>query len=160
MKKIILIALGLVFILSMTACSSGDSKGVESTENDWKVAFEESGFSQDEITEYEKMFSTVGITDFHDTEIIENGIMHIVTGKVYDSSNLQFNVTLEDRVIIYMELAGIPDQKTEAYINWRGKLKTKTVDSKTAVELYSDTEGGYLAVFDWDTKTVSEYEGS
>ena len=71
---------------------------------------------------------------------------------------MQLNVTLENRSIIYVELAGIPDQKTEAYINWRGKLKTKTVDSKTAVEMYSDTEGGYLAVLDWNTKTVSEYE--
>ena len=62
------------------------------------------------------------------------------------------------KTVLDIPSAGIPDQKTEAYINWRGKLKTKTVDTKTAIEMYSDTEGGYLAVLDWDTKTVSEYE--
>lgn len=38
-------------------------------------------------------------------------------------------------------------------------MKWKTVNTKKAVELYSDTEGGYLGVLDWDNKTISEYEG-
>ena len=84
--------------------------------------------------------------------------MHIVRGQIYDSPNLQLNVTLENRTIIHAEIAGIPDTKTEAYITWRGKLKTKTVGTVTSVEMYSDTEGGYLAVLDWETKTISGIE--
>lgn len=154
MKRI----LGLLIVamlVMLVGCSS--EKGKE-TPVSWDRAFSDAGFTDEEISEYREIFETIGVADFHDVDIIENGVMHIVTGKIYDSSNLQLNVTLENRSIIYVELAGIPDQKTEAYINWRGKLKTKTVDTKTAVEMYSDTEGGYLAVLDWDTKTVSEYE--
>lgn len=145
----------VVMLVMLVGCSS--EKGKE-TPVSWDSAFSDAGFTDEEISEYREIFETIGVADFHDVDIIENGVMHIVTGKIYDSSNLQLNVTLENRSIIYVELAGIPDQKTEAYINWRGKLKTKTVDTKTAVEMYSDTEGGYLAVLDWDTKTVSEYE--
>ncbi len=85
--------------------------------------------------------------------------MTIICGKIYDSDNLQLNVTLENRQIIYIGLAGIPDTKAEAYLNWRGKVKWKTVDTKRTVDMYSDTEGGYLAVLDWENKTISEYEG-
>ncbi|WP_297720502.1 hypothetical protein [Intestinimonas sp.] len=148
-----------LLIAAMLAILVGcSSEKAENTPVSWDNTFSDAGFTDEEISEYREIFETIGVTDFHDVDIIENGVMHIVTGKIYDSSNLQLNVTLENRSIIYVELAGIPDQKTEAYINWRGKLKTKTVDSKTAVEMYSDTEGGYLAVLDWNTKTVSEYE--
>lgn len=105
------------------------------------------------------MFDTVGVTDFHDVSIVDNDPMTVICGKIYDSKDLQLNVTLENRQIIYVELAGIPDTKTEAYFNWRGKVKWKTVHTIKTVELYSDTEGGYLGVLDWDNKTISEYEG-
>ncbi len=148
-----------LLIAAMLAILVGcSSEKAENTPVSWDNTFSDAGFTGEEISEYREIFETIGVTDFHDVDIIENGVMHIVTGKIYDSSNLQLNATLENRSIIYVELAGIPAQKTEAYINWRGKLKTKTVDSKTAVEMYSDTEGGYLAVLDWNTKTVSEYE--
>ena len=105
------------------------------------------------------MFDTIGVTDFHDVSIVDNDPMTVICGKIYDSEDLQLNVTLENRQIIYVELAGIPDTKTQAYFNWRGKVKRKTVNTKKAVELYSDTEGGYLGVLDWGNKTISEYEG-
>lgn len=162
MKKamILVMAVGLLFVL----CSCGGSKeGTSSAEpseevlTDWKAAFSEAGFSEDEISGYREVFDTIGVTDFHDVDVMENGVMHIVRGQIYDSPNLQLNVTLENRQIIYVEIAGIPDTKTEAYINWRGKLKTKTVDTVTSVEMFSDTEGGYLAVLDWENKTISQY---
>lgn len=150
--------LGLLIVAMLVMLVGCSFENGKETPVSWDSAFSDVGFTDEEISEYREIFETIGVTDFHDVDIIENGIMHIVTGKIYDSPNLQLNVTLENRSIIYVELAGIPGQKTEAYINWRGKLKTKTVDTKTAVEMYSDTEGGYLAVLDWDTKTVSEYE--
>lgn len=127
--------------------------------NTWEKAFENAGFSENEIAGYRTIFETVGIMDLHDVDIVENGIMHIVRGKIYDSTNLQLNVTLENREIIYIEIAGIPTRTAEPYINWRGKLKVKTVNTKKSVTLYSDTEGGYMAVLDWDSKTIYEYKG-
>lgn len=126
--------------------------------NDWKYTFSSNGFTDGEINEYGTILNNIGIKSFHDVDITENGIMHVIRGKIFDSENLQLNITLENRKIIYISLAGIPANKTEAYINWRGKLKIRTVDTTTSVDMYSDTEGGYLAKLDWESKTISEYE--
>lgn len=151
------VLMGVLFTcISLTGCGSASKQEAEPV--DWTVTFADKGFSEDEIASYKEILDTLGITDFHDVDITENGAMHIVRGEIFDSSNLQVNMTLENRSVIYVEIAGIPDTKTEAYINWRGKIKVKTVDTKTTAEMYSDTEGGYLAVLDWDTKTISEYE--
>lgn len=125
---------------------------------DWKTVFSENGFTDDEIATYNEILTTVGITDFHDVEVIENGIMHIVRGKIFDSDTLQVNVTLENREIILVELTGIPDTDTEVYINWRGKIKFRTVDTKKAVDLYYDVDGGYVAKLDWENKMIEPIE--
>lgn len=125
---------------------------------DWKTVFSENGFTDDEIANYDEILTTVGITDYHDVEVIENGAMHIVRGKIFDSDTLQVNVTLENRKIILVELAGIPATNTEAYINWRGKIKFRTVDTKKAVDLYYDVDGGYIAKFDWENKMIEPIE--
>lgn len=127
-------------------------------ETDWKSVLTDHGFSEAELVEYEEMFTTVGITDYHDVDVVENGAMHIVRGKIYDAENLQLNVTIENRKIILIELAGIPATNTEAYINWRGNVKFRTVDTTKAVDLYYDVDGGYLAKLDWDTMTISAIE--
>ena len=156
MKKMVwLIGLAIIVVFFLVGCSKKDSAEPVA----WDSAFSEAGFTDDEIESYREVLNTVGVTDFHDVSIVQNDPMTIIRGKIYDSENLQLNMTLENHQIIYVELAGIPDTKSEAYLNWRGKLKWKTVDTKKAVDLYSDTEGGYLGVLDWDNKTISEYEG-
>ena len=168
MKKWFLSFLSVIVIIALCACAdntpstSQESEKLSAQSNvpiAWDAAFGDAGFTEDEIESYRKVFDTVGVTDFHDVTIVNNDPMTIVCGKIYDSEDLQLNVTLEDRQIIYVELAGIPDTDAEAYLNWRGKLKWKKVNTKKAVDLYSDTEGGYLAVLDWDSKTITEYEG-
>jgi len=131
---------------------------VVQTSTDWKTVFSENGFTDDEIASYDEILTTVGITDYHDVEVIENGAMHIVRGKIFDSDDLQVNVTLENRKIILVELAGIPATNTEAYINWRGKIKFRTVDTKKAVDLYYDVDGGYVAKLDWENKMIEPIE--
>lgn len=125
---------------------------------DWKTVFSENGFTDDEIASYDEILTTVGITDFHDVELIDNGAMHVVRGTIFDSDTLQVNVTLENRKIILVELAGIPATNTEAYINWRGKIKFRTVDTKKAVDLYYDVDGGYVAKLDWENKMIEPIE--
>lgn len=156
MKKMVwLIGLAVIVVFFLVGCSKKDSAEPIA----WDSALSEAGFTDDEIESYREVLNTVGVTDFHDVSIVQNDPLTIIRGKIYDSENLQLNMTLENHQIIYVELAGIPDTKSEAYLNWRGKLKWKTVDTKKAVDLYSDTEGGYLGVLDWDNKTISEYEG-
>lgn len=155
MKKLLLAVICVAFLVGCGAEGAPAEQGEdENANNDWAEAFAEVGFTEDEIAGYREIIETVGVKEFHDVEVIENGIMHIVRGKVYDSSNLQVNMTLENREIIYIELAGIPDVKNVPYINWRGKLKNRREDTKTSVELYSDTEGGYEGVFVWEDKFI------
>lgn len=137
---------------------ASSSLEVVQTSTDWKTVFSENGFTDDEIASYDAILTTVGITDYHDVEVIENGAMHIVRGKIFDSDDLQVNVTLENRKIILVELAGIPATNTEAYINWRGKIKFRTVDTKKAVDLYYDVDGGYVAKLDWENKMIEPIE--
>ena len=158
-----LIGLAVIVVFFLVGCSKKDSAEPVAWDSAepvaWDSALSEAGFTDDEIASYREVFDTIGVTDFHDVSIIDNDPMTVICGKIYDSEDLQLNVTLENRQIIYVELAGIPDTKTEAYFNWRGKVKWKTVHTIKTVELYSDTEGGYLGVLDWDNKTISEYEG-
>lgn len=171
MGKILSALFGLILLIACVVILFGlanrpDDGQVDSTTSsevieaatDWKTVFLESGFTDDEIAAYDEILTTVGITDFHDVEVIENGIMHIVRGKIFDSDTLQVNVTLENREIILVELAGIPATNTEAYINWRGKIKFKTVDTKKSVDLYYDVEGGYIAKLDWENKMIEPIE--
>lgn len=134
------------------------SEGTDVIDTNWKTVFLANGFTENEISKYNEILNNVGVTDYHDVEVIENGIMHIIRGKIFDSDVLQLNITLEKREIIYIELAGIPAEKTETYINWRGKIKFKTVGTKKSVDLYYDTEGGYIAKLDWENKTVVPFE--
>ena len=149
MKKMAwLIGLAVIVVFFLVGCSKKDSAEPVA----WDSALSEAGFTDDEIASYREVFDTV-------VSIVDNDPMTVICGKIYDSEDLQLNVTLENRQIIYVELAGIPDAKTQAYFNWRGKVKWKTVHTIKTVELYSDTEGGYLGVLDWYNKTISEYEG-
>ena len=155
---VICIILGIFLAVGMIAISVNE-KREEAYQpiNDWETVFSEKGFTQEEISSYKEILTNVGIADFHDVELFENGRMHIVRGKIYDSENLQLNVTLEERKIIYVQLAGIPAEKTEAYINWRGNIKFKTVGTKKGVDLYYDIEGGYVAKLDWENNTILPY---
>lgn len=125
--------------------------------SDWKTVFSANGFVEDEISDYEEILTNVGITDYHDVEVIENGSMHIVRGKIYNSDVLQLNMTLENRKIVVVTLAGIPDYETDAYINWRGKLKFKKQQTTRSIDLYYDVEGGYVAKLDWENMLITPY---
>ena len=64
------------------------SDTVSSNATDWKETFSQNGFTQAEIDSYEGMLNKVGITDFHDVDIVENGRMHILKGKIFYNSLL------------------------------------------------------------------------
>lgn len=158
-KSLIFILLGgLILVLVSCGNESVRTADASETPTDWVTVFSENGFTSEEISSYKEILTNVGITDFHDVEVFENGIMHIVRGKIFDSDILQLNVTLENREIIFIDLAGIPADKTEAYINWRGKLDFKTVQTKKSIDLYYDTKGGYLAKLDWENKLITPYD--
>ena len=122
---------------------------------DWKTSFQDAGFSDDEIISYEDILDTIGVTDFHDVEIIDNDTVYIIRGKIYDNNNLQLRMTLENRKLTYVKIDGISDEDEDSHINLEGDLSTSTAKSVTSVKMYSSVDGGCQAVLDWGTKTIS-----
>lgn len=100
----------------------------------------------------------VGLGDLVGTEVIKNGIMTIIRGKTNDSRALDVTVTLENDVPIYIMLSGIPTTQKKIKIGVLGRLKTKTENDVASIDLFSDTEGGYLAVYDSAAGTITDYE--
>ena len=166
MKKllVILLCFMVVFtaIVMIFAVGSNDlndtniNSAVDVVTNDWKTTFIDNGFTDEEIKEYNEILNNVGITDFHDVEIIENGRMHMIKGKIFDSDECYLHITLEDRNIIVIYLS-MPDLEYNPYLNWRGKIKFRYEQSWKCVDLYYDMDGGYVAKLDWENKMISSY---
>ena len=166
MKKllVILLCFMVVFtaIVMIFAVGSNDlndtniNSAVDVVTNDWKTTFIDNGFTDEEIKEYNEILNNVGITDFHDVEIFENGRMHMIKGKIFDSDECYLHITLEDRNIIVIYLS-MPDLEYNPYLNWRGKIKFRYEQSWKCVDLYYDMDGGYVAKLDWENKMISSY---
>ena len=155
MRKFIVLAMVVVLIFVFVGCGNTSPHPVEAPP-DWKDVFSEKGFTEEEISSYEEILTNVGITDYHDVEVIENGRMHIVKGKIFDSDKCSLGITLEDRKIIVVSL-NIPSETSKPYINWRGALKFRHEASWDNIDLYYDVDGGYVAKLDWENKMVSPY---
>lgn len=158
MKKFLLFVLVVsMFVLSGCGATNDADSTQADARNDWRDVFLSSGFTEEEISEYEEILTNVGITDYHDVQLIDNGTMHIVRGEIYNSEVLQLNMTLENREIIVITLSGIPDYETKPYINWRGKLDFKKEKTTLSIDLFYDLEGGYVAKLDWENMLITPY---
>ena len=105
--------------------------------------------------EVDPILQSCGITEYEAFFDNENGKMRIVQARIYDSKDMQLNITYEDGVIIYVELTGIMED-FDTWSNRTDKLDLGVgLQCKDAVVLYSDTEGGVLAVLDWENKTLT-----
>lgn len=166
MKKLIVFLLCFMVVLTaivmIVAVSSNDSSDtinssdVNTVSNDWKTTFIDNGFTNDEIDDYNEILNNVGITDFHDVELHENGRMHTIKGKIFDSDECFLHITLEERKIICIWLS-MPDLEYNPYLNWRGKVKFRYEQSWKSVDLYYDIDGGYINKLDWENKMISPY---
>lgn len=102
--------------------------------------------------------SVVGLDNLKDVEEKGSGIMRTIRGKTNDSLSLDVTVTLENDVPIYIMISGIPVAKTKATVDAFGKVSTKMDYTAGSVDMFSDTEGGYLAVYDSEAGTITDYE--
>lgn len=135
MKRILIVT---ILMLALVGCSTPVAKKAPV---DWKTTFAEKGFTEEEISSYGEILTNVGITDFHDVEIFENGRMHSIKGKIYDFESHRLHLTLEDRKLIFASVYGISEYG-------RGYND----------ELYYDIRGGYVGKFDYDKNIVLAYD--
>ena len=107
-------------------------------------------------TSDQELLSSLGLTDVHDLDVMDNGKMRIIRAKIFDSEDLQLNITQEDDHIIYVQLTGIAED-FDAYSNRTDKLDMGVgLQGKNQVDMYSDTEGGILAIINWGEKTLNK----
>lgn len=109
-------------------------------------------------TELPPELDVVGLSNLKDVDVIENGMMKIIRAKTNDSRALDVTVTLENDVPIYVMISGIPTTKTKVKIGILGRLKTETKSDVASIDMFSDTEGGYLAVYNSAAGTITDYE--
>lgn len=109
-------------------------------------------------TELPPELETLGLSNLKDVDVVGNGMMKIIRAKTNDSRALDVTVTLENDVPIYVMISGIPTTKTKVKIGIFGRLKTETKSDVASVDMFSDTEGGYLAVYDSAAGTITDYE--
>lgn len=101
---------------------------------------------------------TVGLGNLKDIKRTKNGIMTIIRATTNDSRELSVTATLENGEVIYIMLSGIPTTKSKVKVGMFGKLKTETKNDVASVDMFSDTEGGYLAVYHSTAGTITDYE--
>lgn len=65
---------------------------------------------------------------------------------------------INQKEVSIVEFEDIPATNIEAYINRRGKMKFRTVDTKKAVNLYYNVDGGYIAKLDLGNNMIKFIE--
>lgn len=102
----------------------------------------------------DEVLTELGLTEVHVVDDIENGKMRVVHAKIFDSKDMQVNITYEDDKIIYVQLTGIAEQ----YDNWSTRKDKLTVGTGlqgySEVDMYAD--GVTYVVLNWDDKTLEK----
>lgn len=150
----------LLVISSTSALSNKDTQSQTSTPASSTMVTENEESTEPTETNFEfsdadqKILTDLGLTYVHDMEVTENDRHTIIRGKIFDSDDLQLNITQEDGKIIYVQLSGIVEDN-DVVSNRSDKLKLDVgLQGKKAVDMYSDTDG-VLAVLNWQDKTLT-----
>lgn len=138
-----------------TTNTEGESDD-SSYDNLWELhaQLKNKGYSAQELEAIEDILKNVGITDYHDIDITDNNPMTIIRGYIYDDDQLQLNVILENKKVATVTLGGIPTDKPELYRTIFGNINIRHENGIDSVDLYSDTQGGYLAKLNWEKKEI------
>jgi hypothetical protein len=128
----------------------------ETDKDELLIQLEQVGFTDQEILDFTTLLYSLGLTEIKELTITNNGIMDIIFAKIFDSEDLQLNITCEKHVIIYVELTGIVEDFDE-WSNRTDKLDLGVgLQGQDNVSLYSDTQGGMMAILDWNEKSLSK----
>lgn len=122
----------------------------------WMKPFREDGYDDNELSNIETLLTSMGLSEVYVEEYLPNGRMTVVTARIFDSKEMQLNLTFEDHILIYANLTGIIEH-FEAWSDRSDKLKlTDGLQGSASVEMYSDIDGGIMAILNWDEKTINK----
>lgn len=110
--------------------------------------------SVETVPDIDPILVELGLLEVYPYDTVQNGKMEIVRARIYDSEDMQLNITYEDGVIIYVQLTNILYDAGGSWSNRTDQLHTGTSDFHVPdVEMYNDSDG-VLAVLDWDKRTI------
>lgn len=121
---------------------------------------EEGNFPEtvEEVPDLDPILVELGLLEVYPFDTRENGKMVIERARIYDSEDMQLNLTYEDGKLIYVQLTNIMYDAGSLWSNRTDKLKTTGSDFLVPdVEMYNDTDG-VLAVLDWEARTIKRAE--
>lgn len=110
------------------------------------------------VPDLDPILVELGLFEVYPFDTRENGKMVIERARIYDSEDMQLNLTYEDGKLIYVQLTNIMYDAGSLWSNRTDKLKTTGSDFLVPdVEMYNDTDG-VLAVLDWEARTIKRAE--
>jgi hypothetical protein len=110
------------------------------------------------VPDLDPILVELGLLEVYPFDTRENGKMVIERARIYDSEDMQLNLTYEDGKLIYVQLTNIMYDAGSLWSNRTDKLKTTGSDFLVPdVEMYNDTDG-VLAVLDWEARTIKRAE--
>ncbi len=110
------------------------------------------------VPDLDPILVKLGLLEVYPFDTRENGKMVIERARIYDSEDMQLNLTYEDGKLIYVQLTNIMYDAGSLWSNRTDKLKTTGSDFLVPdVEMYNDTDG-VLAVLDWEARTIKRAE--
>lgn len=180
MKRSLCLLFSLLIILTITSCGTESDEVSDSEAPDADASavgeslidkFVDLGFTEEEATEMEAIFTTVGIGEIGEiTTALGTGIdeLQAFIAPIYDSNQLQVNFTVENRDLCYVAVAGVPGYEPELYISFFGNLKVREKRTIHTIDLFDrwvdDTdyhqpiEDSYLAKLDYENQEIVELE--
>lgn len=110
------------------------------------------------VPDLDPILVELGLLEVYPFDTRENGKMVIERARIYNSEDMQLNLTYEDGKLIYVQLTNIMYDAGSLWSNRTDKLKTTGSDFLVPdVEMYNDTDG-VLAVLDWEARTIKRAE--
>lgn len=110
------------------------------------------------VPDLDPILVELGLLEVYPFDTRENGKIVIERARIYDSEDMQLNLTYEDGKLIYVQLTNIMYDAGSLWSNRTDKLKTTGSDFLVPdVEMYNDTDG-VLAVLDWEARTIKRAE--
>ncbi len=143
MKRLLYLLLSFILCFGLSACSSNTKKAITvsslastptkelSPTSQTETTYQEDplkkwiniGFSESESLDINTIFTNLGITEIGTIESVSGtGINELQSfrTKIFGTSNLQVNFTVEKRMLCYVEIAGLsgPSQSVTMYDKW------------------------------------------
>ncbi len=167
LKRLLLIPLILLAVITFTAC---DSEAMlrefigtnpeqaevkeEKIDTKWMESLKDAGYTDAEVKDAQELLDSLGITQIHIMDYSEDGT-GTMRAKIFDSERIRMNVVFDQHKIISVQLLDIP---VGTFMDDReDHMHIKNADLSDIINdpyIYTEDDG-IMYVIDWGKKTIA-----